>query len=462
MIKAKLIKISFIVLSVLSAILLQTHAESLDNPIDEHRGQEYRWAWLLYTVLTGVGAVINTVVLDLFLSIDNTRNAGVYSLNVALNLVDILLLFEIFIRSLVSYASNAFYGGYYHEEFCTLDDILNATIILWSICIIVAISYLAKVYLCTGYTLSQKEVVTVTAGCGLYSLMVAFIGIYLPGGRGHGLDSSGTFCFVTPSVVVLPVIFFFSLVIPFNYLMYNLYYIRQAISDSQKLLEELGVEGQAKVGYIQMVKKFGYFLIAISFCEFPILTNGIVSLFTGEYADPHASIVAGVVALSNAAFVNPILFIYLNADLREKMVEKYGWIYVKFQNMYRVSRKLTSISPELTTAHSVKSIKVGMQNNTDYDDWKIWMQEDCLKKAIHSYGKSIYAMENLNFYDDVMKYHAIAESEEDPTFYWEDLNRFANRMYILYIKVSFLFALAKFSSIRPNHRYAFVDSSSST
>jgi hypothetical protein len=435
------------------AYLFTTHVngESVRKQIPFDRGTENSWAWLLLTILSGLGIFFNILSMDLFLSLSDSTKVSFYALNVALNLIDLIFVVFFFIKSTVSYVTKSFYGGFEQESMCLLDTVMNGTFVIWSAFTIVGISHLARIYLCYGRKLTNNQIILWVIGSGLYGVTVSLGLVYNPFG-GYGLVSSGTYCFIDRTKINIPVGFFFALIVPFTTLAYNLYHIHKAITASQRLLEAQNMVGQAKGHYTLMVKKLGYFLLSICICEMPTLVNYSIELFSGQNVEPDIAAIAGIFGFSNSSLINPILFIVLNIDIQEKLKEKYitkiTLAYTAFTHF--IMRKYKTVLPEnagMSTKVSEPSVSVW---NFDYESWELWATDELLKKAFHEYGKKEYVMENFSFYDDIRKFHDMHDNKgklryehgelvnargEDFIAFWNEVNTFVNRLYVIYIKV---------------------------
>jgi hypothetical protein len=251
------------------------------------------------------------------------------------------------------------------------------------------------------------------------------------------------------------------------------------------MLEELGIQEQAKGRYIHMAKKLGYFFVTTIGCYLTVLISAVYQWITRQYFPAGGSIAAAMSALLLSSIVNPTLFFYLNVDMREKFWEKFGApIYrllgITSTEPLRLSlnsrsssvslRKLglrrPSIVPCQSNANglpSSKSINVDSCSSAlsgkglPLADFVYWLSHEKLAPVIKEHARKEYAMENFLFYEDAMTYrskgaafvktvtklalqskensikrvYASTELQQD----WKELEMIANRIYTLYIKV---------------------------
>lgn len=404
---------------------------------------------------------MNSLFLDSFSEMDAIKMSP-YSMNIALNVVDLLFNIYFFIKTVISYESNRFFGSFSFKTMCYLDTLLNGGFICWGAYIIVGVSFLAKVYLSTGRKFTRLDTSMFMLCSGLYSFSAIVLCVHLPTSS-YGLDPAGTYCYMSFSSLAIPVGFFMSMVIPFLFLSYNLYHIQKAIKASQKLLESQGMIGQAKGHYIHMVKKLGYFLLVIAICQGPTLLYLIYEAISREYPQPYITALSGILAVSNSSILNPILFIILNIDIQDRLYIKYISKFLTIIESLRdecLGKRLRLVFPQkidkIATATLSPSNNNDISINIDYSNWKVWVTDPVLKKSFHEYGKKEYVMENFSFYDDIVNYHALYDhykailQEEiefsdnairlkdgrDFLLVWDEIGQYINRLYVIYIKVS--------------------------
>lgn len=293
-----------------------------------------------------------------------------------------------------------------------------------------------------------------TVVTGLFSLALSFISINIPvEGYTWGLESSGTYCFlnlrqVIPTTVYLQVGVF----LPQFYLVYNVYTIRRDIKKSQTILKLHGISyGQAKGHYVSMVLKLGYFVVGMCFAYCPTLISAIYAQSTNSYFPPALSALAGLLAITNSAFINPLLFFYLNVDLRENFMNKYeGYVQFFTKFLFATSAKVYPLSSRVINVRAKPTS--GKENFVNYNDIEVWLQNPNLFESFKRYGQTNFCTENLAFYEDVIEYQSSGmetrdlvsryfnlqneQNKKELLTKWKSLEAHANRIYLVYIKVS--------------------------
>jgi hypothetical protein len=276
------------------------------------------------------------------------------------------------------------------------------------------------------------------------------------------------------------------ILIPIGFLAYNAILTYLSIMKAQKLLQELGIQEQAKGRYIKMAKKLGYFFFTTMGCYAPALIATVYEWVTGQYFPAGGSIATGMSAILLSSIINPTLFFYLNVDLREKFWERFGApIYsllgIKTMepmklSLNKLSRRLSS-KPAIRRGSSVAPLASGGESthsNTKSEsasessmkglgsnaDFVHWLSHEKLAPVIKEHARKEYVMENFLFYEDAMTYRSKGSAivkevtkllasdvdgvksmqavcgNESLHSDWKDLEVLANRVYTLYIKVN--------------------------
>jgi hypothetical protein len=274
---------------------------------------------------------------------------------------------------------------------------------------------------------------------------------------------------------------------PIGFLFYNAILTYKSILKAQKLLQELGIQEQAKGRYVKMAKKLGFFFITTIMCYLAAVTATMYEWTTGQYFPAGGSIAAAISAIMLSSVINPSLFFYLNVDLREKFWEKFGApVYrllgiktmepmkISLHSMskglssMRILHKRSTIAPSLSHANSnFSSIRSDTMSDAAISSFSIapnadfvyWLSNDKLAQVIKEHARKEYVMENFLFYEDAMTYRSkgsaivkavtklrSTEIENDKAAQavysdtnvqqdWRELESLANRIYTLYIKV---------------------------
>lgn len=407
------------------------------SSIAPDRYKDYQWELFIELTLAMFGIIVNVVSVHILLALDKDgRNTMTFfPLNVALCTVDMGYL----ITRFMAIISILYYKGYYGGDSgatCSISAFSVGLCAMWSISIVVGISYVAKHNLYRERKMSDKEMYEWVAISGICSLVLSLACAYVPDG-GYVVDSSGTFCFLKLYSYSSATIYFgVGLSVTYGCLLRNLIMIYRAVQKSQQILKEHSIEGYAKAQYVKMVVKLSYFYIGINISFLPILINFIYEVSTQKYIDPSYSAFSAFFATINPSIVNPFLLFYLNFNVRDQYRKKYSIFYSEsMSNIYKY--RTVNIMDRTTRVGSILP-------TSSIHDMKNWINDPHLWSLFMEYGKKQHVLENFLFYDEVRRYRALSneitnliqnQSWHNVQERWDELERHAGRIYSIYIKV---------------------------
>ena len=365
-------------------LLLTIHfiiSKSIHENVEFREGSNYEWMFQIIIAETSIGVLLNSFSLHLFFSIPNYHLIPLFSSIMALNFVNLLYTITILIMSSYDYSNHSHLQN---TTECRINAMQNVFYFIWSDLIILLISYGTRIHLCHGKQLTSSQVLKFVIYACLYAGLVTILSINVPG-TGYQLDVTGTYCFVYIFPIESATIFgFLGVILPTMLLISNLYQVFIVIDEAQKKLSLQGIETQAKGRYVKMVKKLLIIILTILLCESGIVTSAIYTWSMKQYPPTMLSAVSGIMGLLGSNILNPLLFFYLNREMRQIFYNKYGFLID-----FMMCRK--------------KPIKIHQQfsrnNSSDIHFYKHWFNVLMLKETLILYSKSNYTIENILFYD---------------------------------------------------------------
>lgn len=274
----------------------------------------YRYQFLIFTVFALIGVLLNGVCLLSFLRIDHKHQNLYHNLNVAVTMIDFVFLITVATENAYHYVDGEYLGLVY-PAFCMYDAIVAYIFALWSICLIACIAHVIKLQLCQRYVLTRRDSFLLILGSGLDALSASVCIIVFIGG-GASVTRSGNFCMANNSAFSVIAVNIAGYT-PLGWLAYSFYHIYFVIRDSQRMLTQAGMKGQAKLQHIKGIKRLGYFLVSIGVCETPLMAAAGYQCFGPTNVPGWLFWTAGIFSLFYSSLMNPIIFILLNVQLRE-------------------------------------------------------------------------------------------------------------------------------------------------
>lgn len=102
---------------------------------DPHENNgEYSWQWQGQIIVTTIGIVLNLFSLDLLLTLDDTSKVSFYSLNVSLNVIDLLFILNRLVNASIHLSQGHARGN--GDSLCFIDTIIDMTFVTWSASVI--------------------------------------------------------------------------------------------------------------------------------------------------------------------------------------------------------------------------------------------------------------------------------------------------------------------------------------
>lgn len=394
-----------------------------------------RWYFVIFASECGVGIVLNSLLLYAILPL-KCYDQSVYAFNIILTASNLVLSVEIFIRNVIS-VQHGHMVTYPLGPPCMLITAVEIFHIFLNTSLVVALSFIAKLYLCNGVRLSIPWL-SLIIGIGIVcsSILAIIVAVYTKGGFGD--DSSHTYCAYESSCTRCHLYLDAYVVILFSFLLYNAYHVRHAFQASQQLLDSIGIQGQAKRQYIFMAKTLGIFTLLLLNSESLFIGGKLYEATTGDNIPHYISVLSAVFMISGPTIVFPSLFIIRNEDAKERLMDLYKCISRRLINT-KESKVHVGIQPITVDAENLDKI--------DLNSWESWLAYPPLRDAFYEDALRQIATENICFYEDVHKYYQrFVDLEERCSQFtvnydeisddWRRINKFANQIYVLYIKVT--------------------------
>lgn len=389
----------------------------------------YRYQFSIQIFLSVLGISLNSFCLRFFLNTDQKYRSVYHVLNVVVTSVDLTFVAVTCVENII-HISRGRYLSLDYPSLCYFDAIIAYICTIWSISLIACIAHVIKLQLCHQIMTTSRESMLLAVVSGLYASISCTITIFYAAG-GAEVTRSGNYCVARLSTygnVSLVIIGYGPLV----WLGYSFYKIYIAIRDSQRMLKNAGLKGQAKLRYFQRVKRLGLFLSSIGLCETPLICAIAYESFTKNKLHGWLLCLVGMLSLMYSSLMNPMIFILSNPRLRESMAEAFDKLS---RWKKKGSREVVIINhQEQEKIMALGYIQSWLTVGTVYHD------------LLREYCKSIHATENIDFLEDVQNYrnkgYEFLQLYHDNSMHidkikekWRDLNSSANRIYGLYMQV---------------------------
>lgn len=385
--------------------------------------------FLSYITISAIGLVINIGSLAI-LSTIRSKYVQLTLLNIGTNILDVIYLIILLIINVNSYQHASHYSLTFSEAGCDADVICAITFTIWSITLVVGLSFIAKRDLWDGVKYSVAEIIGLELATGLYALGAALAVTFMTD-NGTTLDDSLSYCILSRHNSLPYIISIALLTVPVLFMVYNIYLIFLSIQYAQDLLDTSGIVIIAKQQQYESMKKLSYIILTkILFC-IPVVASDFIRIVKGE-TNPSLSAISGIIITLVPAIVDPIVYLLINEDLQKKA--KDIWDNFRLWSSVRVS-------------YIADESNWNSPCNKKLKDWKYWMGNETRREILLDYAKQEYVFENFLFYDDVVKYRelgtelkvlvdTIPPNRQTILQKWSEFSKYANKIYTLFIQVS--------------------------
>jgi len=391
-------------LAIFFQTVARTHAIKNSEELPWNLGREHSSAWTGYLVTLIAGIILNGFSLYLIKYKKRVQKICLANLIFSLNSIDLTMSLFCFHQCLLNMLHKEQYG---HRAGCEAQALLLGFFEFWEAFTLALIAFCLERKVCAGIEFTNSQVLSVVLKSGLFSFVLSACACYLPY-AGYHLYPSGTFCFFNLSKPITGFVFAAGIVIPTVIMAQRYMRIWNCVQTAQAVLAGKGLEIKAKARYTQMAKKMSLFILTFFGCAAPYLCCAIYEWVTGEYTTPWVDEVAGI-TLHLVAVINPILFFVFNEDVSDLLWQEYG-INIAFwrkksSNSHQVVVRQAKV--HCNTAEDLQTFRRSTEPSMCWNDpkeWKIWMNQENLSKIFLFWSKQHYVMENLMFYQEIVKF----------------------------------------------------------
>jgi len=395
-------------------VLFQTVDKTLAIEVSEDLpwdlGKEHSSAWTGYLVTLVAGLVLNCFSLYLIKFKKRVRKICLANLIFTLNSIDGMMSLFCFHQCLLNMLYQEQYG---HRAGCEAQALLLGFFEFWEAFTLALIAFCLERKVCAGVEFTDAQVLRVVIASGLFSFFLSACACYLPY-AGYHLYPSGTFCFFNLSKPITGFVFAAGIVIPTLIMAQRYKRIWNCVQSAQAILSGKGLEIKAKARYSQMAKKMSLFILTFFGCAAPYLCCAIYEWVTGEYTKPWVDELAGI-SLHLVSVINPILFFVFNEDVSEVLFQEYGFRIAfcrgKTKNIQRVVVRQARVHCDsVEDLYCTRLSSCPSVSYSDAKEWKLWMQEEALAKDFLFWSTQHYVMENLMFYQEIIKFKEVGSA----------------------------------------------------
>jgi hypothetical protein len=405
-------------------------------------------------VFCSIGLVLNAISLGFLLTIRRKINLHLILLNAGMNMLDLTYLLYILTVTIFRYNHND------TPIPCTYEYSSYITYESWSMWLVVGLLFVFKRDLWDGIKHTLNEAVVLAIVLGIYSIglsiSIAMIAS-LSSTSSTMMDESLSYCILNPADSTSHIVLYILMTLPIIKMIYNFRYIFLSITISQEYLREKGIMMVAKGQYIDTTKRVGYIMIGMVSFYFPTLIVELLRITNGG-VQPYVSGIVRVLALLVPAVSNPVIFVLINRDMQENVKEYCSNVVSKMS--YH-----NSVSPYIAQGDWGKNCPdqnaVGNNATTNFTQWQNWLLDYKLKDILIAYAEREYVSENFLFYCDVHQYCELGKEltgmidnpseRKELAVKWLQLATLANKMYLLYIKVTTNFRFITTLYIKYSH-----------
>ena len=316
----------------LSIIIVQSI--SVNEKIPYTGGSKYAYSRSTLVGISSFGVLLNGFSLFILLTDENVFRIQLYPYILYLNFIDLIFSISELSYSAINIHFNKVYGG---DLECQIMAVVSVTLFIWSVLILVLISYAMDRMLSDGKPLLKSRVIFLMILSPIYSVIVAVLSIYLPLG-GYFLQPSATWCMAQyHSPLTFSIILGLGIILPMNIMINCLYKVYITVTKSQQILATQGLGNiQAKMQYVEMSKKLFIFVLNVSISTLPLLICALWELITNKYPPAVLDTIAGLIVTTNPCLLNPISFILLNYEMKNSFIRKFQFIISFFINKKKV------------------------------------------------------------------------------------------------------------------------------
>jgi len=411
---------------ILLQILGRTQAIQVSEELPWDLGKKYPTAWTGYLMVLISGLLSNGFSLYLIKFKKRVRTIALANLIFAMNSIDFLMSLFCFCQCLLNMLHKEQYG---HSAGCAAQALQLGFFEFWEAFTLALIAFCLERKVCAGLEFTDTRVLLVVIKTGVFAFFLSACACYLPYG-GYHLYPSGTFCFLNLNHPVPACILAGAIVIPTIIMVQRYMRIWNCIRSAQAILSGRGLEIKAKARYSQMAKKMSLFTLTFFGCATPCLACAIYEWATGEYTSPWFDELSGTV-LHLASIINPILFFELNEDVREVLYQEYGISIVFWRMKCREKNRALVVQPKVhcdirpvqdlpcrNRFYSYPSLTC-----SDAKEWKLWVQQEALAKDFLSWSAQNHVVENVMFYQDIVKFKQVANDVKAKITQWLDADQ---------------------------------------
>lgn len=403
---------------------------------NKSKSYEYSIIFLIYAIECAIGVVLNSCVLCATIP-SKSSDHSFYTFSIALSLSNLLVSVDLFVRNAIS-VKTRHVTSYPFGPPCFVGTLVEIFNVLLNASLIVTLSFIAKLYLSDGTKVSVMRLYILMSIGAICSFSLAIV-VVLAAHGGYAVDSSETYCAYQSDCIICHVCLYSYVALLLTFLCHNAYHVHKALLASQQLLEGVGIRGQAKGQYLFMAKTLGVFTLSLLGTESLFIGGKLYELFSGQAVNIIVATFMACTLISGPLIIFPTLFILRNYDVKDRLVNtiKYITSFVRCKREDQVYADIPSLNRDLEEG-----------NLFDYNNWEYWMKDSALREIIYEDAKRQLASENIHFFEDVCNYRyqfieflsrfrSIRGEQDDRLKHdWAQLNNLANKLYVVYIKVS--------------------------